>query len=79
MATEIILPRLDEAMVSGRILVWKRKEGDYVEKGDVIFVLETEKIAFEVEAPESGILGGIIIHSINIAFGMIIFTKNILS
>jgi len=59
MATEIILPKLDEAMVSGRISSWQKKEGDWVEKGEVIFVLETEKVTFEVEAPESGILSAV--------------------
>lgn len=59
MATEIILPKLDEAMVSGRIVNWQKKEGDWVEKGEIVFVLETEKVTFEVEAPESGILSGI--------------------
>ncbi len=59
MAAEIILPKLDEAMTSGKILNWRKNEGDYVEKGETVFELETEKVTFEVEAPESGILGGI--------------------
>ncbi|MFC2012941.1 biotin/lipoyl-containing protein [Chloroflexota bacterium] len=56
MAAEIILPRLDEGMTSGKILNWLKKEGDKVEKGDIVFELETEKVTFEVEAPTSGIL-----------------------
>lgn len=59
MATEIILPKLDEAMVSGRIANWRKKEGDWVEKSEILFVLETEKVTFEVEAPESGILSAV--------------------
>ena len=60
MAAEIILPRLDEAMTSGRILCWRKKEGEWVEKGETVFELETEKVIFEVEAPESGILNIVI-------------------
>ena len=56
MAIEVILPKIDEAMKEGTILEWKRREGDQVEKGDILYILETEKVTWEVEAPESGIL-----------------------
>ena len=56
MAIEVILPKIDEAMKEGTILEWKRREGEQVEKGDILYVLETEKVTWEVEAPESGIL-----------------------
>ncbi len=57
MATAIILPKLDEAMVTGKITKWLKKEGDRVEKGEGIVEIETEKVTFEVEAEASGILG----------------------
>jgi pyruvate dehydrogenase E2 component (dihydrolipoamide acetyltransferase) len=47
-------------MTEGTIVEWRKKEGEQVEKGEILYVLETEKISFEVEAPESGILGKII-------------------
>ena len=56
MAVAVILPKLDEAMTSGTITKWLKKEGDRVEKGEAIFELETEKVNFRVEAEESGIL-----------------------
>lgn len=56
MSAEIILPKIDEAMVKGKIIEWKKNEGDRVEKGDIVFTIETEKVTWEVEAPESGIL-----------------------
>jgi len=56
MATAVILPKLDEAMLTGKIVKWLRKEGDWVEKGEGIVEIETEKVTFEVEAEESGIL-----------------------
>ena len=59
MAAEIIFPKLDEAMVSGKLLDWMKKEGDRVEKGEPLFVVETEKVTFEVEVPESGILSSV--------------------
>ena len=56
MATAVILPKLDEAMLTGKIIKWLKKEGDWVEKGEGIVEIETEKVTFEVEAEESGIL-----------------------
>lgn len=59
MSTEIILPKIDEAMVKGKIIEWKKKEGDPVSKGEIVFTIETEKVTWEVEAPDSGILAQI--------------------
>ncbi|MCD6571182.1 MAG: biotin/lipoyl-binding protein, partial [Deltaproteobacteria bacterium] len=59
MAVEIVMPKLGLTMTEGLIVEWKKKEGDEVKKGDVLFVLETEKVTYEVEAPEDGILGKI--------------------
>jgi pyruvate dehydrogenase E2 component (dihydrolipoamide acetyltransferase) len=56
MATEVVLPRIDVGMTQGTIIEWKKKGGDWVKKGEILYVLETEKVTFEVEAPESGIL-----------------------
>ena len=37
-------------MEEGEILEWRKKEGERIEKGEVLFVIETEKVTFEVEA-----------------------------
>jgi len=59
MAVAVILPKIDEAMTSGTITKWLKKEGDRVEKGEAIFELETAKVNFEVEAEASGTLNKI--------------------
>jgi pyruvate dehydrogenase E2 component (dihydrolipoamide acetyltransferase) len=56
MATEVKLPRLGQGMESGIIVKWLKSEGDKVEKGDVLYELETEKVTQEVEAEASGVL-----------------------
>lgn len=61
MATEITMPKLGLTMVEGNIVEWRKKEGDPVQKGEILFVIETEKVTFEVEAPVSGILGKILV------------------
>ena len=60
MATEIILPKVDMDMASGRIARWLVAEGAIVKKGDAVFEMETDKAAMEVEAPASGVLGNVI-------------------
>ncbi len=60
MATKVIMPRLGLTMTEGTVIEWKKKEGDWVEKGEILYVLETEKVTFEVEVPVSGVLGKII-------------------
>lgn len=61
MATAVILPKLDEAMLTGKIVKWVKEEGDWVEKGETILEIETEKVTFEIEAEESGILSKVMV------------------
>ncbi len=61
MPVEIVMPKLGLTMTEGLIVEWKFKEGESVNKGDILFVLETEKVTFEVEVPETAILAKIVI------------------
>ena len=61
MPVDIVMPKLGLTMTEGLIVEWKKKEGDDVKKGEVLFVLETEKVTYEVEAPEDGVLGKIVV------------------
>jgi pyruvate dehydrogenase E2 component (dihydrolipoamide acetyltransferase) len=56
MPTEVILPRVDMDMATGKISRWFVDENAKVEKGQVIFEIETDKAAMEIEAPASGII-----------------------
>jgi len=56
MLIEIIIPKLYEDMENALLVEWVKKEGEYIEVGDIIFALETEKAVFEIEAEEEGIL-----------------------
>jgi len=60
MAIRVAMPKLGLTMTEGTIIEWKKKEGERVEKGEILYVLETEKVTYEVEAPVSGILGKIV-------------------
>ncbi|MFM8700533.1 MAG: biotin/lipoyl-containing protein, partial [Hyphomicrobiales bacterium] len=56
MPIEVILPRVDMDMVSGRISRWFVAEGDTVRKGQVLFEIETDKSAMEVDSPATGVI-----------------------
>jgi pyruvate dehydrogenase E2 component (dihydrolipoamide acetyltransferase) len=46
---------------NGKIIEWLKAEGDTVEKGESIFIVEAEKVTTEVESPASGILSKILL------------------
>lgn len=56
MATEVILPKVDMDMATGRISRWLVAEGAAVKQGEPLFEIETDKAAMEIEAPVSGTL-----------------------
>lgn len=59
---EVWMPKFGMTMQEGTITQWLKKEGDRVEKGEALFVVETEKVCTEVESPASGILTKIIVR-----------------
>ena len=56
MATEILMPKLGLTMTEGTIDEWKKKEGDSVSKGEILFSVATDKLTNDVEAEEDGVL-----------------------
>ena len=56
MAVKVVMPKLGLTMEEGTIIEWAKVEGDSVEKGEVLFSVETEKITNDVEAMTSGTL-----------------------
>jgi pyruvate dehydrogenase E2 component (dihydrolipoamide acetyltransferase) len=58
---EVKMPRLGVTMKAGTVSSWIVEEGDYIEKGDYLFELETEKSTVEIEAMASGVLRKVIV------------------
>lgn len=56
------MPRIDPGMQTGKIVEWLKKEGEFVQKGEPILVVEGEKTTFEIEAPDSGVLSKILVE-----------------
>ena len=61
MITKVLMPKLSEAMETGKVIQWLKKEGDPVKGGDVIAEIETDKANVEVEAFGSGVLRKILV------------------
>jgi pyruvate dehydrogenase E2 component (dihydrolipoamide acetyltransferase) len=54
--TKVVMPKLSEAMESGKIIKWLKKEGDRVQGGDILAEVETDKADVEMEAFGAGVL-----------------------
>jgi 2-oxoglutarate dehydrogenase E2 component (dihydrolipoamide succinyltransferase) len=56
MATPIVIPPVGESVTSGVIQTWRKKEGEFAQRDDVLIDLETDKITMEVRAEVSGVV-----------------------
>ena len=61
MITKVLMPKLSEAMESGKVIKWLKREGEPVKGGDVIAEIETDKANVEIEAFGGGVLRKIIV------------------
>jgi pyruvate dehydrogenase E2 component (dihydrolipoamide acetyltransferase) len=59
MAVSVVMPALEMAQETGKLVSWKKKEGEKVAKGEMLLEVETDKAVVEVEAMAEGILGGV--------------------
>jgi pyruvate dehydrogenase E2 component (dihydrolipoamide acetyltransferase) len=55
-AVEVLMPKLGMTMEQGKLVSWSKSEKDTVQKGEIICIIETDKVTFEVESPGTGIL-----------------------
>lgn len=56
METEVKIPAVGESITSGVLVSWEKKDGEWVNAGEVLFTFETDKVSTEITAPQSGIL-----------------------
>jgi len=71
MATKILMPKLGMSTAPLTLVEWKAKEGDRIEKGNVVMVVETEKIRHDVEAEASGFLHILVEEGQEVAIGTV--------
>src|SRR5215510_16164894 len=59
MAVSIVMPALEMAQETGKLVSWLKQEGEPVRKGEMLLEVETDKAVVQVEAVADGILAGI--------------------
>jgi len=56
MAVSVVMPALEMAQETGKLVSWLKQEGEAVRKGEMLLEVETDKAVVEVEAASDGIL-----------------------
>jgi pyruvate dehydrogenase E2 component (dihydrolipoamide acetyltransferase) len=59
MAISVVMPALELTQETGKLVSWRKKEGEAVSKGETLLEVETDKAVVEVEALADGFLAGI--------------------
>ena len=59
MAISVVMPALEMAQETGKLLAWRKKEGENVAKGETLLEIETDKAVMEIESPGDGVLAGV--------------------
>ncbi len=59
MPFSVVMPALEMAQEAGKLVAWRKKEGDSVSKGEPLLEIETDKAVLEVESPAEGVLAGV--------------------
>jgi pyruvate dehydrogenase E2 component (dihydrolipoamide acetyltransferase) len=63
MAISVVMPALEMAQETGKLISWLKKEGESVAKGEPLLEIETDKAVMEIESPGDGVLAGIKVHA----------------
>lgn len=74
MAIEVKIPAVGESISSGVVSVWHKKSGDFVNTGDALFTLETDKVSTEITAEKSGLLETIVPEGQEVKIGEVVAT-----
>jgi pyruvate dehydrogenase E2 component (dihydrolipoamide acetyltransferase) len=59
MAFSVVMPALEMAQETGKLVAWRKTEGERVAKGEPLLEIETDKAVLEIESPADGILAGV--------------------
>jgi 2-oxoglutarate dehydrogenase E2 component (dihydrolipoamide succinyltransferase) len=56
MPIEVKIPAVGESITSGVVSAWHKKSGEFVNEGEALFTLETDKVSTEIVAEKAGLL-----------------------
>jgi 2-oxoglutarate dehydrogenase E2 component (dihydrolipoamide succinyltransferase) len=72
MPLEVKVPSVGESITTGTLGAWRKKNGDFVKGGDLIFEIETDKVTSEVFAETSGTLEHLVTEGTEVAIGQVV-------
>ncbi len=58
--TDVVMPKMGESIQEGKILNWLKKEGDKVERDEILLEISTDKVDTEVPSPVAGTLAKVL-------------------
>ncbi|MBN1266480.1 MAG: 2-oxo acid dehydrogenase subunit E2 [Anaerolineales bacterium] len=58
---QVVMPKIGLNMQEGTIVEWVKKEGDPIKCGDILFVVETDKVTVDSESQQDGVLAKILV------------------
>lgn len=62
MAINIKVAQFPESVTEGTLIEWHKQPGDAVHQDDLLAEIETDKVVFEVQAPEDGVLKELLVQ-----------------
>lgn len=74
MSIEVKIPAVGESITSGVVSVWHKKSGDFVNAGEPLFTLETDKVSTEIAAEKAGLLETIVNEGQEVKIGEVVAT-----
>jgi len=74
MSIEVKIPAVGESISSGVVSVWHKKSGDFVDTGEALFTLETDKVSTEIVAEKAGVLEALVPEGQEVKIGEVVAT-----
>ena len=74
MSIEVKIPAVGESISSGVVSVWHKKSGEFVNAGDALFTLETDKVSTEIVAEKAGVLETSVAEGQEVKIGEVVAT-----
>lgn len=72
MALDVKVPSVGESITTGILGAWRKKEGEFVRSGDIIFEIETDKVTSEVYAEIDGVLTQLVTEGTEVNVGQVV-------
>src|SRR2546430_9759007 len=74
MAIEVKIPAVGESINSGVVSAWHKKAGDFVNDGETLFTVETDKVSTEIVAEKAGLLETKVTEGQEVKIGEVVAT-----